>query len=120
MTMQLLAATQEEVLRSISTNFEQSGDPFTFLAILLGTVGGVLLIVWVGHYRKRLASPKQLNHPGKLMRELSRKVGLRPAELKKLRAAAAATEVSSPLVLMLCPSVMRGATRPAGEAKQQG
>lgn len=116
-SMHMLAATQDEVLRSISTNFEQSGDPFTFLVVLLGTIGVILLIVWIGHYRRRAAIPKQLNHPGKLVRELTRKAGLKPAELKKMRAMADEAGVSSPIVMMLCPSVLGEALRRRAEGK---
>lgn len=107
----LAAATQEEVLQSISNNFERSGDPFAFLAVLLAAIGGILLIVWIGHYRRRAAGPKHFNHPGKLVRELTKKVGLKPAEVKKLRTMAEEAGVSNPIVLMLCPSVLSATMR---------
>ena len=55
--------------------------------------------------------PKAVNHAGKLLKELQKAVGIRPAEVKQLRILADAsddqgTPLDNPLVLLLCPSLL--------------
>jgi hypothetical protein len=68
-------------------------------------VGVLILIAWIAQVRKAAAS-RSMHHPGKLAREITRKVGLKPAQMKKLKSMADEANVSSPLVLLLCPSLM--------------
>ena len=107
----LASSRQEDVLKSISENVSQSDglSNRTMLAIVLGLAAIIMLIALFNSRGKRIASPKPVNHNGKLIRELSKQIGLKPAELKQLKLLAqgerdAGNPVDNPLVFMLCPS----------------
>ena len=109
---------QDDVLKSISDNVSQSGDGTgkTFLAILLGVVAIIILAVIYNSRTKRPTVSKSTNHPGKLLRELTRQIPLRPAEMKQLKLLAqgerdAGKSVENPLVFILCPSAFANAAR---------
>jgi hypothetical protein len=65
----------------------------------------------LGQRQKRAVTPKTLNHPGKLLKEVSRSVQIRPAELKQLRILSEGYDTVSPLLLVLCPSLLAKAAR---------
>ncbi len=94
----------EEVVR------ESGGDPTRLLMMIALLVGGLLLLVWIVQARKSAAA-RGMHHPGKLVREVSKKLGLKPAQLKKLKAMSEDANVSNPLVLLLCPSLMAESMR---------
>ena len=108
--------TQEDVLRSIGQNVSESGDSGRVLGILAGIAGAIVMLVVVGQRRAGEARPKVLNHHGKLMKEVLRTVPLKPAELKQLKLLLAESAKrggggegpapSSPLTLVLCPSLL--------------
>ncbi len=109
------APTQDEVFKSISDNMGNSHDPGmgdkTIKGVLVGAVGLVVLLTFVGMRQRKPRSAKTLNHAGKLTKELLKKIPLRKAELKAIRTLAEvkvddARVVENPLVLMLCPSVL--------------
>ena len=52
-----------------------------------------------------------MNSPGKLIREVSKGMNLRPAEVKQLRVLCEQQGVLSPLVMLLCPSVLGRAVK---------
>jgi hypothetical protein len=116
------AITQDDVFKSIQQNVSESeGAGRTFLAVLLGAAAIVMLLAILSARRRREASPKALNHQGKLLKEVARKVGLRPAEVRQLKAMAEAERaagqtIESPLVYLLCPSVLT-ATMRSGRVK---
>ena len=111
------APTQEEVFKSISQNVSDGdGSGRTLLAVLLGGVAIVMLLVLLSSRRTREASPKALHHSGKLLKEIMKKVPLRPAELRQLKLLAEAEReagepIDSPLVFILCPSALTSAMR---------
>ena len=113
----LSAMTQEEVFKSISENVSESpGSGHTMLAILLGGIGLILLFILFNFRNQREATPKPLNHMGKLLKEISRKIPLRPAELKQLKLLATAEKdggvpIDNPLLFILCPSTLTTAMR---------
>ena len=107
------AITQEDVFKSIHENVDQqSGD--SRLLVLFGCVAGgtIILLVLFNQRRQREAAPQAFLHHGRLVKEVARRVSLKPAELKQLRIlaeAAAHTDagpVNNPLTLLLCPSVL--------------
>ena len=117
-TVQCLATpTQEEVFKSISQNVsEGDGGSRMLWAVLLAGVGVVMLVALFGSRQKREATPKTLNHSGKLLKEIVRKVPIRPVELKQLKLLAeaereAGESIPSPLVFVLCPSTLTNAMR---------
>jgi len=107
------APTQEDVFRSIQDNVGESTDPRKVLAFLVGAVAIVILLVVFSQWRKRERTPKALNHQGKLLRELSAAVSLKPAEIKQLKLLADEQTVSNPMTLILCPSLLAQAVKNA-------
>jgi hypothetical protein len=105
------AATQEEVFKSISDNVGSTTDPKKFFAFFAGAAGLVILIAVLSQRKKRQVMPKKLNHQGKLLKEVLAQIDLRPVELKQLKMLAEAQGVSSPLTLLLCPSVLAKAVK---------
>jgi hypothetical protein len=100
------APSQDDVLRSIGQNIDQQkGDPSKLLALLAAAGGFAVLLVVLGYRRKReLASPG-LHHHGKLHREICRAIGLRAPEIRQLKQLADERGLTSPLTLLLCPSL---------------
>jgi hypothetical protein len=113
----MAAASQEEFFRALGGQARDGGaaspggaDPTRLLAFAGMALAGLILIAWIVQARKAAAG-RAVHHPGKLQRELTKKVGIRPAQLKKLKALADEADVSSPLVLLLCPSLMAEALK---------
>lgn len=107
-------ASQEDFFRGLSGQGDSgtgsSGslvDVTMFLAVLGLIAGALVLLVWIVRLRKTLAVRAKHN-PARLVRELARKVNLKPTQLKKLKPMAAKAEVSHPLILLLCPSIVAG------------
>ena len=73
---------------------------------LLAALGVVILVILFNYYRQRQSTPRSLNHPGKLSRELARKLNLRSIELRQLKLLAEEQQLEHPLTLILCPSVL--------------
>ncbi len=103
--------TQDEVLRSIGDNVGETVDPSKLLAVVFCVAAVVVLVALLSYRRKRVAAPKVLNHPGRLLKEVSKSVNLRPAEIKRLKLLAESEQLSSPLVLLLCPSLLAKAMK---------
>lgn len=116
------APTQEEVFKSISQNVsEGDGGGRTLLAVILGGVAVVMLLTLLSSRRTRKSTPKALNHPGKLLKEITRAVPIRAVELKQLKLLVEAERnagepIDSPVVFLLCPSALTTAMR-AGRVK---
>jgi hypothetical protein len=111
------APTQEEVLRSISENIDrQATGGGRVLALGAAAVGLTVLLIVLSQRRKREVAPKPLNHPGKLTREISRTMRLRPVEMRQLKQLADHEQLASPLTLLLCPSVLSRALKESPSA----
>lgn len=113
----LATPTQEEVFKSISDNVSQSDGSGRMLLAFIVTGAAVLMLMALFSARStRKAVPKALNHPGKLLKEISKNIALRPLEVKQLKLLAeaernAGVPVESPLVFLLCPSALTAAMR---------
>jgi hypothetical protein len=107
----LAAPTQEEVFKSISDNVGSSTDPKRFAAFVLAVVALVILLAVVSKRKQRQVTPKILNHQGKLLKEIAKHIDLRPAEIRQLKALAEEQNLSSPLTLLLCPSILAKAVK---------
>lgn len=108
----LASPTQEEVFKSINENVGESVDGTKVLAIAAAAAGITIILVLFNRRQTRQAVPTALNHQGKLLRELMKTAGLKPAEARQLKvlaeqAAAAGEPVESAVTLLLCPSLMK-------------
>jgi hypothetical protein len=103
--------TQEEVFKSINQNVGSTVDPTKALPYIIATLAGVALLVWLTKRSQQQTTPRVLNNTAKLLREISKKVKLRSAETKMLKILAEEEELSSPLILLLCPSLLAKAGR---------
>jgi hypothetical protein len=110
---------QEDVFKSISENVSGPGDPRPFYAMALVGAGVILLLVVVNHFMKRQARPKVVNHRGKLIKEMLRRLPLRGGEVKQLKLMAAEQGCDSPLTLVLCPSLMAKGIQEKGKADKR-
>ena len=99
-------ASQEEVLRSINESVGGEVDGTKLLAGFAAIVGVIILIAIMNAARNRKVTPRVLNSPGKLLKEVAKGTNLKPAEIKQLKVLCEDQDLSSPLVLLLCPSVL--------------
>lgn len=102
----LAAPTQEDVFRSIHHNVTTGPESGKLIAVLFGGAAVAILLVLFSHRAKRQAAPKALNHQGKLLKEMQKSLSLKSAEVKRLKALAEQKQCSSPLTLLLCPSLL--------------
>lgn len=113
----------EDVLQSTHESMQDSPDSGHILALVMGIAAVVLVLLVVHHRRRSEARPKALNHAGKLLKEVLKSLPLRGGEVRQLKGLAEQEGCSSPLVLILCPSVLIKAikNRPAkGDRKVLG
>jgi hypothetical protein len=100
------AATQEDVLKSISENVGGKSDPMPLFWGVAAIVTVSVLLSIFNRRMQRVASPKALNNPGKLLKQLVADIHLRPAELKQLKTLADMEHLEYSLTLLLCPSLL--------------
>ena len=117
--MILAQLKQEDVFKSISENVSSTADPKVMYALLFGAIAFILLMVLINAKKKRVATPRAVNHQGRLTRELLKRVPLKKAELKQLKIAAAEQGYESPLTLVLCPSVLAKSVNAGGKADRK-
>ncbi len=102
-----LAETKiEDVFKSTGDSLNDSADTGKMLAFLLAIACLVIILTIFSRRQKRETSPKSLNHQGKLLREMVRKLPLRSNEIKQLKLLAEQADCTSPLVMLLCPSLL--------------
>lgn len=107
------APSQSDVFKSIQ---DSMGQPTQFDArpVVMLLAGGALifLLMMLGGRKNRKGTPlKNLNNPGKLVKEVLRELPLKSSEIKQLKllaqaAGAAQQEELDALSLLLCPSLM--------------
>jgi hypothetical protein len=105
------APTQEEVFRSINQNVGSTVDFDRYMPYILTALGAIILAAIYNHRKQNPGIVKRVNHVGKLVREVSRSVHLKSAEVKQLKLMAEEQKVNNPLMLLLCPSVLAKAMR---------
>src|SRR3954471_17914287 len=111
---------QEDVFKSISENVGSSNtDPRYFYVFALIGAAVVLLLVVVNSFKKREAAPRAVNHQGKLVKEIVKKVPLKSADIKHLKTTAAEQGCASPLTLILCPSILAKGINAKGKADKR-
>ena len=105
----ILAAEQvrlEDVFRSTQESIDGGAGPGRTVALVLSLVAFGLLLLALQYRRRVQITPKAINHQGKLVKEIARGLPLKAAEMKQLTKLAERKELSSPLVMLLCPSVL--------------
>jgi len=100
------ALTQEEVLQSINEHVSSTVDMSKVVPYLVLGLAALLLVVWYTHRTQPKLVTKPLHHKGKLLREIARTLHLDSAQIKMLKILAQEQRVSSPLTLLLCPSLL--------------
>src|ERR1700753_503825 len=71
------APTQDEVFKNIQNGVDGSVDGGKVLAVLAIGVGLAIVLTLFNRREKRDATPKALNHQGKLLREMMKTAGLK-------------------------------------------
>lgn len=105
------------MFKSIGESVSEPIDSSRALAVAAGIGGLIIFLVVIGHRRQRDPKAKSLNHPGKLLKEVLRKVPLKGAEVKQIKALSQTFQpsgggrVESPLTLLLCPSLLADAAK---------
>jgi hypothetical protein len=110
---------QEDVFKSISKNVSGPGDPTVFYAVILAVAAIILVVVVINALRKREPRARSVNHHGKLLKEVLKRVSLRKAEVRALRTIAAEQACESPLTLVLCPSLLAKGINAHGKADRK-
>jgi hypothetical protein len=103
--------TQEEVFRSFQENMVEKTDGTRVIAVVFLAAATVVVLLLVANRHKRQVTPKVLNHPGKLLKEVGKGVALKGSEVKRLKVLAEQCQCSSPLTLLLCPSLLERAMK---------
>ena len=108
------APTAEDIFKSMDGRSTGGGGAAVLpaLGLVAAGVAVLVLLAWLSRRTQRRAvGGGTRNHPAKLLREVSKAVGLKRAEVRQLKlladACAAETgEPTSALTLLLCPSVL--------------
>lgn len=110
----------EDVFRATQENISASPGPQRGIALGLCAVA-LLVLLAVLHYRQhQQAVRKPVNHRGKLLKQITRDLPLKGPELRQLRQLAEEQQCGSPLVLLLCPSLLgkAAASKPPEQRRQ--
>ena len=109
----------EDVFKSAQENMTDTPSSGRLIGLILGGVAIILVLVVVQQLRKRSGVPKPVNHQGRLVKEVVAGLPIKKAELRHLRKLAEAEGCSSPLVLLLTPSVLIRALNDADPAMRR-
>ena len=72
----------------------------------LGALAIVVLLVFLQYRRKAESMARPLNNQHRLIKEMTRTLALKEGEMRQLKELADEQSCSSPLVLLMCPSLM--------------
>jgi hypothetical protein len=105
--------TQSEVFKSIQDNVSESdGSNAKLVPWVCGAVGLILVVAFFSRRQTLQTTPKTLNNPNRLAKEILKLTPLKPRELKQIKLAAEETRgkdekmLTNPMVLLLCPSLL--------------
>jgi ABC-type transport system involved in Fe-S cluster assembly fused permease/ATPase subunit len=108
----LATMSDQQAMDSIRQTLGQRVDTTMMAWAAIATAVVVGAIVYFNQRMRR--NSQSLNNMGKLVKEISQEVGLKPAEIKKLRELAGLMNEpvrKNPLVLLLCPSILSKAMK---------
>ena len=100
------AVKLEDVFKSTKENMSQEAGPERLVALAIGAVAIVVLLVFLQYRRKAESMAKPLNNQHRLIKEMTRTLALKDAEMRQLQDLADEQSCSSPLVLLMCPSLI--------------
>jgi hypothetical protein len=111
--------TAGDVFKSIQDNVNDSSDDSMRGALpwICAGAGLVIILAIFSKRQSKQASPAPINNPNRLAREVLKAVPIKPHEYKQVKIVADETtlgtdqNVCSPLVLLLCPSILMKAAR---------
>jgi hypothetical protein len=107
--MDLLAAKPvklEDVFKSTKENMSPEAGPERLIALAVGALAIIILLIFLQYRRKAESMAKPLNNQHRLIRDMTRTLALKDAEMRQLQQLADEQSCSSPLVLLMCPSLM--------------
>jgi len=96
----------EDVFKSTKESMSQEAGPERLIALGLGAAAVVVLLVFLQYRRKAESMAKPMNNQHRLVREMTRTLALKEGEMRQLKQLADEQSCSSPLVLLMCPSLM--------------
>ncbi|HTW94247.1 MAG TPA: hypothetical protein VMD30_05615 [Tepidisphaeraceae bacterium] len=111
MTASASAITEDEVLKSINENVGAKADPTKLIPWVCGAAAVIFLLVIYNKWQSRRVVPRVLNNNAKLMRDVLKRLPLRKAPVKHLKLLADQQGCSSPLTLLICPSLLASAAK---------
>jgi len=88
------------------------GGASHLLAFAVLVLGIITILVWYNARTPKPAKVKQVNHSRKLMKQISRQIGLAGDEVRQLKVLAdihqrtSGQTLQNPLTLLLCPSLL--------------
>jgi hypothetical protein len=106
------APTQQDIFKSIQDNVSEKSDPRWMIFIIAAGAAVLMVLALLGMRNQRGATPKTLNHQGKLLREIRRHVAIKSSEMKQLKLMVDQVKTPdgkplvSPITLLLCPSLL--------------
>jgi hypothetical protein len=121
MTWTLAQAPPEldEVLRSVQGSVGATADLTRILALLGAALVCVLVFAFIRKMNQRQTTPRVVNNPRKLAREVCQATGIDASTFESLTALARAQGMTSPLVAMICPTALRTLAKAASTAEER-
>lgn len=104
-----LARSQDDVLRGIRENVGATMDLTAVFAVLAGFAAFVILLAGLQFLRRRAATPRVVHSLERLQHDLVKATGLSRSDLQQLNTISRKQKLSSPLLLILCPSLLEKA-----------
>jgi len=109
-TLSLLAATTaDDVFKSMGDSLDSDINPWHVAAIIGGMMLLVILVIVLSRRGQGRDAGKSSGNITKLNRQLAKAAGLKAREMKQLKVLANQENIDNPLVLLLCPSVLKNA-----------
>jgi hypothetical protein len=108
--------TIDQVFRSVGENIDKPADLRPLIAgvaVIAGLLGVLVVIrnARAGNGSSPAAAAAPVGSPSRLLREALKGTGVTRAELKQLKSVAQQQDLSSPLLLLLCPSLLARAMK---------